>query len=87
MTPPTGPYVSPKIDPTKPDGGHPLAEEDWIAAQLHPDLPRPTDTAITRALQLTCIGQAVAMPARKQAVVVVHLLAAGARWRGVRFGR
>src|SRR5258705_11725853 len=59
MTPPTGPYVSPKIDPTKPDGGHPLAEEGRIAAQLHPDLPRPTDTAITRALRLTCIGQAV----------------------------
>jgi hypothetical protein len=26
MTPPTGPYVSAKIDPTKPDGDHPLAQ-------------------------------------------------------------
>src|SRR5260370_12119088 len=88
MTPPTGPYVSPKIDPTKPDGGHPLAEEDWIAAQLHPDLPHPTDPAITRALRLTCIGQAVVMPASKPSVVVVvQLLAAGAPWRGGRFAR
>src|SRR5260221_107614 len=69
MTPPTGPYVSPKIDPTKPDGGHPLAEEDWIAAQLHPDLPHPTDTPVTRARRLTAIGQAVVSGHRLTAAV------------------
>src|SRR5258708_204060 len=48
-------------------------DEAWTAAQLRPDLPRPVDTAVARALLLTCIGQAAAMPARKQAAVGVQL--------------
>jgi hypothetical protein len=50
---------------------------DWFGeaeagTQAHSDLPGPSDASKGRRFRLTCIGQAVTMPAGKEAAAIIQ---------------